>query len=207
MLNKEKKHLKVLLSSIKKIYNKAVINGKLEIKELYYLNVIFNIVNKLELTFEQTKTLESYYNKLSHYSDNICKPDMIKTYYTPKRKFVQATKKHCDNEPLPDYNEKDCSYLLYIESASGGTEFQPLPITYSYTTCSNIQGSGTFIFGENGEGTDEVLEINECIQNNTLIVNGILITNYSENIEIDLNPEFNYGWTIRFGVEACPLPS
>ena len=36
-----KSHIGVVVSSIDKIYKKAKLNGKLEIQEIYYLNIIY----------------------------------------------------------------------------------------------------------------------------------------------------------------------
>ena len=95
-----KNHLGVLISSIDKIYKKAQLHGKLETKEIYYLNIIFKLLNKLELTNSQNNQLINFYNKLSFYSNNICPPKVIKKYQTtPKFKFEQAENTDCNNYP------------------------------------------------------------------------------------------------------------
>lgn len=92
-----KQHLSVLISSIEKIYNKARLEGKLNIKDLYYLNFIYKLLTKVELTNEQNNILINYYNQLSYYSDNICPPKVIKKYQTtPKPKFEQTEKTDCN---------------------------------------------------------------------------------------------------------------
>lgn len=92
-----KQHLSVLISSIDKIYNKARLEGTLNIKDLYYLNFVYKLLNKLELTNEQNNTLINYYNQLSYYSKYICPPKIIKKYQTtPKTKFEQAEKTDCN---------------------------------------------------------------------------------------------------------------
>ena len=93
-----KNHLGVLIGSIDKIYKKAQMVGKLESKEVYYLNIIYKLLNNLELTNSQNNQLITFYNKLSFYSDNICPPKIIKKYQTtPKPKFEQAEVEDCNN--------------------------------------------------------------------------------------------------------------
>ena len=92
-----KNHLGVLIGSIDKIYKKAQTVGKLESKEIYYLNIIYKLLNNLELTNSQNNQLITFYNKLSFYSDNICPPKIIKKYQTtPKPKFEQAEVTDCN---------------------------------------------------------------------------------------------------------------
>ena len=92
-----KNHLGVLIGSIDKIYKKAQMVGKLESKEVYYLNIIYKLLNNLELTNSQNNQLITFYNKLSFYSDNICPPKIIKKYQTtPKPKFEQAEITDCN---------------------------------------------------------------------------------------------------------------
>ena len=92
-----KNHLGVLIGSIDKIYKKAQTVGKLESKEVYYLNIIYKLLNNSELTNSQNNQLITFYNKLSFYSDNICPPKVIKKYQTtPKPKFEQAEVTDCN---------------------------------------------------------------------------------------------------------------
>ena len=89
-----KQHLSVLIGSIEKIYNKAVLTGKLEVKDIYYLNSIYKLLNKVELTNSQNNMLINYYNKLAYYSDTICPPKVIKKYQTtliPKFQQLEST--------------------------------------------------------------------------------------------------------------------
>ena len=92
-----KNHLGVLIGSIDKIYKKAQMVGKLESKEVYYLNIIYKLLNNSELTNSQNNQLITFYNKLSFYSDSICPPKVIKKYQTtPKPKFEQAEITDCN---------------------------------------------------------------------------------------------------------------
>ncbi len=95
-----KNHLGVLIGSIDKIYKKAQMVGKLESKEVYYLNIIYKLLNNSELTNSQNNQLITFYNKLSFYSDSICPPKVIKKYQTtPKPKFEQAEVTDCNTYP------------------------------------------------------------------------------------------------------------
>ena len=95
-----KNHLGVLIGSIDKIYKKAQMVGKLESKEIYYLNIIYKLLNNSELTNSQNNQLITFYNKLSFYSDNICPPKIIKKYQTtPKTKFEQTENTDCNTYP------------------------------------------------------------------------------------------------------------
>ena len=96
-----KNHLGVLIGSIEKIYKRAQLIGKLEIIDIYYLNIIYKLLNKLELTNDENNQLIDYYNKLSFYSENICPPKVIKKYQTtPKPKFEQAENTDCNTVPM-----------------------------------------------------------------------------------------------------------
>lgn len=96
-----KSHIGVVVSSIDKIYKKAKLNGKLEIQEIYYLNIIYKLLTKLDLTNEQNNELIGYYNKLSFYSQNICSPKIIKKYQTTlSPNFQQAEFTDCNNSPV-----------------------------------------------------------------------------------------------------------
>ena len=95
-----KQHLSILIGSIEKIYNKAVLTGKLEVKDIYYLNSIYKLLNKVELTNIQNNMLINYYNKLAYYSDTICPPKVIKKYQTtPIPKFQQLESEDCNTYP------------------------------------------------------------------------------------------------------------
>ena len=95
-----KNHLGVLIGSIDKIYKKAQTVGKLESKEVYYLNIIYKLLNNSELTNSQNNQLITFYNKLSFYSDNISPPKVIKKYQTtPKHKFEQTEVTDCNTVP------------------------------------------------------------------------------------------------------------
>ena len=95
-----KNHLGVLIGSIEKIYKRAQLNGKLETVDIYYLNIIYKLLNKLELTNDENNQLISFYNKLSFYSDDICPPKIIKKYQTtPKPIFEQTQTTDCNTVP------------------------------------------------------------------------------------------------------------
>lgn len=92
-----KQHLSVLIGSIEKIYNKVILTGKIEIRDIYYLNIIYKLLNKVELSNSQNNMLINYYNQLSYHSDSICPPKVIKKYQTtPIPKFQQLESTDCN---------------------------------------------------------------------------------------------------------------
>jgi len=92
-----KQHLSVLISSIEKIYNKVILTGKIEIRDIYYLNIIYKLLNKVELSNSQNNMLINYYNQLSYHSDSICPPKVIKKYQTTLiPKFQQLEPADCN---------------------------------------------------------------------------------------------------------------
>lgn len=92
-----KQHLSVLIGSIEKIYNKVILTGKIEIRDIYYLNIIYKLLNNVELSNNQNNMLINYYNQLSHYSDSICPPKVIKKYQTtPTPRFQQLESEDCN---------------------------------------------------------------------------------------------------------------
>ncbi len=101
MLN-NKKHISTTICSLDKIYSKATFYGKLQVKELYELNIIYKLLNKynLTLTNDQINKLTNYYNKLIYQSDMICNPLVYKTYQTTSKKlFEQNQKEDCNTYP------------------------------------------------------------------------------------------------------------
>lgn len=96
----EKKHISTIISSINKVYNRAKINGKLSVKDIYYLHVIYKLLTNdlFDLTLDENNVLVTTYNKLAYLSKDICPPIILKTYQTtPKIMFEQAEVKDCNN--------------------------------------------------------------------------------------------------------------
>lgn len=96
----EKKHISTIISSINKVYNRAKINGKLSVKDIYYLHVIYKLLTNdlFDLTLDENNVLVTTYNRLAYLSKDICPPIILKTYQTtPKIMFEQAEVKDCNN--------------------------------------------------------------------------------------------------------------
>ena len=96
----EKKHISTIISSINKVYNRAKINGKLSVKDIYYLHVIYKLLTNdlFDLTLDENNVLVTTYNRLAYLSKDICPPIILKTYQTtPKITFEQAEVKDCNN--------------------------------------------------------------------------------------------------------------
>lgn len=97
---KDKQHVSVIIESLNKIYKKAKIYGKLEIKDIYYLNILKKLLDNemFILSLDENNLIINLYNKLSFNSKIICPPIIYKDYQTtPIKKFEQAEVKDCNN--------------------------------------------------------------------------------------------------------------
>lgn len=98
----DKNHTSLVIGSIEKIYNKSKIYGKFKIKNLYFIDIISNLLKSkcVTLTNEQTNELLSIYYAVTFQSDEICRPTICKTYQTSARpKFIQADSEDCNDVP------------------------------------------------------------------------------------------------------------
>lgn len=94
-----KKHVSTIIESINKVYKRAKINGKLFVMDIYYINVIKQLLDNTELTIniDQRNTLINLYTKFSLMSDDICLTEIYKSYQTNRNiKFEQAEVKDCN---------------------------------------------------------------------------------------------------------------
>lgn len=77
-------HISILNSSLHKIYNNALIGGKLKSIDLYVLNLLYKILNNSNIiisTENQNKIIE-YYNNLLFSTNDICNLEFINQYKT-----------------------------------------------------------------------------------------------------------------------------
>lgn len=97
----EKEYISTIICSLNKIYKDAQILGKLKPIDIYYLHIVYKLLNSnLELTSEQTNKLLKFYTNISYQSDNICQSKIIKKYQTSiKPKFTQAESTDCNTYP------------------------------------------------------------------------------------------------------------
>lgn len=184
-----KNHLGVLIGSIDKIYKRAQTVGKLESKEIYYLNIIYKLLNNSELTNSQNNQLITFYNKLSFYSDNICPPKVIKKYQTtPKPKFEQAEVTDCNTYP------KNKSILYWQESYTlNNSQITELIDDTSYLTDKPSDIYENFEIGKNIDYTKVGKIIFLALESNTIdyIVKDNLNINVTHTFEITLIPHLN----------------
>lgn len=184
-----KNHLGVLIGSIEKIYKRAQLNGKLETVDIYYLNIIYKLLNKLELTNDENNKLISFYNKLSFYSDNICPPKVIKKYQTtPKPIFEQAQTTDCNTVPM----NKSILYWQEIYTLDN-TVITNLVDDTNYLTNIPSDTYEAFEIGVNIDYTKIGKIIFLALESNTTnyIVKDALDNDVTHTFEITLVPQLN----------------
>ena len=184
-----KNHLGVLIGSIDKIYKKAQMVGKLESKEVYYLNIIYKLLNNSELTNSQNNQLITFYNKLSFYSDNICPPKVIKKYQTtPKLKFEQAEVTDCNTVP----SNKSILYWQEIYTLNNSQITELIDDT-SYLTDKPSDTYENFEIGKNIDYTKVGKIIFLALESDTIsyIIKDDLNINVTHTFEITLIPHLN----------------
>lgn len=184
-----KNHLGVLIGSIDKIYKKAQMVGKLESKEVYYLNIIYKLLNNSELTNSQNNQLITFYNKLSFYSDNICPPKVIKKYQTtPKPKFEQAEVTDCNTVP----SNKSILYWQEIYTLNNSQITELIDDT-SYLTDKPSDTYENFEIGKNIDYTKVGKIVFLALESDTIsyIIKDDLNINVTHTFEITLIPHLN----------------
>ena len=98
----DKNHTSLVIGSIERIYNRSKIYGKLKIKNLYFIDIIANLLNGgcVTLTSEQINGLLSIYYATTFQSNEICRPTICKTYQSTARPaFIQAEAEDCNDFP------------------------------------------------------------------------------------------------------------
>ena len=184
-----KNHLGVLIGSIDKIYKKAQMVGKLESKEVYYLNIIYKLLNNSELTNSQNNQLITFYNKLSFYSDNICPPKIIKKYQTtPKLKFEQAEVTDCNTVP----SNKSILYWQEIYTLNNSQITELIDDT-SYLTDKPSDTYENFEIGKNIDYTKVGKIVFLALESDTInyIIKDDLNIDVTHTFNISLIPQLN----------------
>ena len=184
-----KNHLGVLIGSIDKIYKRAQMVGKLESKEVYYLNIIYKLLNNSELTNSQNNQLITFYNKLSFYSDNICPPKVIKKYQTtPKPKFEQAEVTDCNTVP----SNKSILYWQEIYTLNNSQITELIDDT-SYLTDKPSDTYENFEIGKNIDYTKVGKIVFLALESDTVnyIIKDILNNDITHTFTIIIIPQLN----------------
>jgi len=184
-----KNHLGVLISSIDKIYKKAQMVGKLESKEIYYLNIIYKLLNNLELTNSQNNELITFYNKLSYYSKNICPPKVIKKYQTtPKPKFEQTKNTDCNTVIL----NKSILYWQEVYTLNN-SQITELVDDTNYLIDKPSDTYENFEIGKNIDYTKVGKIVFLALESNSLnyIIKDDLNNNVTHTFNISLIPQLN----------------
>ena len=184
-----KNHLGVLISSIEKIYNKAKMVGKLESKEIYYLNIIYKLLNNSELTNSQNNQLITFYNKLSFYSDNICPPKVIKKYQTtPKPKFEQAEVTDCNT-----YSKNELIFYWQEVYTLNNSQITNLVDDTNYLTDKPSDTYENFEIGKNIDYTKIGKIVFLALESDTVnyIIKDVLNNDVTHTFNISLIPQLN----------------
>ena len=184
-----KNHLGVLIGSIDKIYKKAQMVGKLESKEVYYLNIIYKLLNNSELTNSQNNQLITFYNKLSFYSDNICPPKIIKKYQTtPKPKFEQAEITDCNT-----YSKNELIFYWQEIYTLNNSQITDLVDDTNYLTDKPSDTYENFEIGKDIKYSNVGKIIFLALESNTIdyIVKDNLNINVTHTFDITLIPHLN----------------
>ena len=184
-----KNHLGVLIGSIDKIYKRAQTVGKLESKEIYYLNIIYKLLNNSELTNSQNNQLITFYNKLSFYSDNICPPKVIKKYQTtPKPKFEQAEITDCNTV----ISNKSIFYWQEIYTLNN-SQITNLVDDTNYLTDKPSDTYENFEIGKNIDYTKVGKIVFLALESDTVnyIIKDVLNNDVTHTFNISLIPQLN----------------
>ena len=184
-----KNHLGVLIGSIDKIYKRAQMVGKLESNEIYYLNIIYKLLNNLELTNSQNNQLITFYNKLSFYSDNICPPKVIKKYQTtPKPKFEQAEVTDCNTV----VSNKSILYWQEVYTLNN-SQITDLVDDTNYLTDKPSDTYENFEIGKNIDYTKVGKIVFLALESDTVnyIIKDVLNNDVTHTFNISLIPQLN----------------
>ena len=184
-----KNHLGVLIGSIDKIYKRAQMVGKLESKEVYYLNIIYKLLNNSELTNSQNNQLITFYNKLSFYSDNICPPKVIKKYQTtPKPKFEQAENTDCNTV----ISNKSILYWQEVYTLNN-SQITNLVDDTNYLTDKPSDTYENFEIGKNIDYTKVGKIVFLALESDTVnyIIKDVLNNDVTHTFNISLIPQLN----------------
>lgn len=92
----EKDHISLIVSSLNVIYNKGLINGKLNSIDLYLLNIIYKLIND-ENFIDIKEELKSLYLNYYYNSKNICKINTLNNYnvLNVNNNFIQLETGDC----------------------------------------------------------------------------------------------------------------
>ena len=153
------------------------------------MNIIYKLLNNLELTNSQNNQLITFYNKLSFYSDNICPPKIIKKYQTtPKPKFEQAEVTDCNTYP------KNKSILYWQEIYTlNNSQITELIDDTSYLTDKPSDTYENFEIGKNIDYTKVGKIVFLALESDTIsyIIKDDLNINVTHTFNITLIPHLN----------------
>ncbi len=149
----EKSHISVVISSLDKIYKQAKMDGQLHPKDIYYLNIMYKLLNNsyIELSNEQKQHLVSLYNKITFKSKYICPPTLYKKHQQTKQTFTQAETSDCGDintfAKIFYWQEEDFTTTIENIIPQLNTEFLSEKLSDSYL---NFETGKTIDYSEIG---------------------------------------------------------
>lgn len=145
-------HQTVINSSLDVVFNKARISGKINVINIYILNIIFKLLSTtyIELTTSQREYLISLYRQIYFGTKEICKvKNYNPTIYPVIKTFEQADFTDCNNfEDFPKiYYWQNNNLSLIFPEISNLNFFEDKP----FDTYSNFQSGKTISYTTIGQ--------------------------------------------------------
>lgn len=185
----EKSHFTTVIKSLNNNYKYAKINGKINNKELYYLNLIYNIlfVYNLDLNIKEKNKFKNIYTKLINSSKNICKANYNLIFKNTIKNFTQSETDDCDSVPEINNNK-----IYYWQENSFVTNDQDIVDLLS------------FDFLETKSSTSYNSFINGFRINYTNIGKICFVDNNSESTNYEILDELGNNITFSFTIINVP---
>ena len=140
----KKSHVPVLISSLNKAFNKVYLGKRIDVRDLFLLNIIYKLLDGcyLDLSNSQRRFLLDLYRKIYFKSDQICPGPTIKQYQmTVKNKFIQSEKGDCCDFNLGDkifYWQED-SFVSDINNLKAEVQVTDYLDNKPYDTYANFK--------------------------------------------------------------------
>jgi hypothetical protein len=187
----EKSHISVIIGSLNKIYKEAKIHGRLYPRDIYYLQIIYKLLDgcPLTLTNTQRRDLVSCYNKLAFQSKHICQPKIIKGYQMSKKPiFIQAENTDCNTFPTQPVDK--IFYWQETDIDTTGSDIEILAIIDGFTTGKD-------------SATYSIFEESINIVYTSIGITGFLCTG-SSTINYEIKDELGLDITDEFDIVVLP---
>jgi len=149
----KKSHYATIISSLNKEYKKLKIGKSINTKDLYLLNIIYNLLQEFYLTLLETEieALIKIYNTILYNSKVVCNNNCQEPYQINKNNiFIQADETDCNiTPPLPlvdkIYYWQEESYLTTFENVKALTYTEGYFTNKLFDTYVNFENIGKTI--------------------------------------------------------------